>query len=190
MHDLLFAAAGEAQALNHEYIGTEHLLLALLAAPESCGATALGNLRVDLVKTRNRVLAIVHAGKTYQSRPSAALLPLTTRAKTVLALAGEEARSLNHTYTGTEHLLLGLLAEGKGIAAQVLFEAGVALPRARAEVLRIVGVELEPAGNARAEVPTNEAPSRVAVVLEYGNGAVVSKHFATTREAIAFLQTK
>ena len=117
-------------------------------------------------------------------------MPLTSRAKSVLQLAAEEARRLNHSYVGTEHLLLGLLAEGKGVAAGVLFESGVNLPRARAEVIRMLTFESDQVGDATDEVPTNEPPSRVAVVLEYENGAVLSKHFTTTHEAIAFLQTK
>jgi ATP-dependent Clp protease ATP-binding subunit ClpC len=190
MHAILAAAAGEAQALNHEYIGTEHLLLALLAARESCAATALRNLGVDLAKAANRLLSVVQRGRSYDSPNSGALLPLTSRAKKVLELAAEQAGALNHSYVGTEHLLLGLLAEGKGVAANVLFESGVGLASVRAEVLRILGVELDQAGHEMREVPPNEPPSRVAIVLEYKNGAVLSRHFTTTRDAIAFLQAK
>ena len=190
MHDILFAAAGEAQALSQEYIGTEHLLLALVAARESSGATALRQLGVDLDAVGNRVRNIIQRGRSYGGASSRALLPLTSRAKSVLQLAAEEARRLNHSYVGTEHLLLGLLAEGKGVAAGVLFESGVNLPRARAEVIRMLTFESDQVGDATDEVPTNEPPSRVAVVLEYENGAVLSKHFTTTHEAIAFLQTK
>jgi len=190
MNALLGNAAGEAQTLNHEYIGTEHLLLALLAAKESAGATALHNLGVDLKATANRVVAIVHRGSRHLIGSSVALLPFTSRAKKVLDLAAEEARTWNHSYVGTEHLLLGLIAEGKGIAAQVLFEAGVGLAKARAEVLRILGTELEQVRHATDDSPADEAPSRVAVVLGYKNGAVVSQHFTTPREAIAFRETQ
>lgn len=190
MHAILRDAAGEAQALNHEYIGTEHLLLALLAANESCGAAALRNLGVDLKAMVNRMLSVVTRGRPQQSTSSRALLPLTTRAKQVLALAAEEARTLNHSYVGTEHLLLGLVAETKGIAAQVLFEAGVGLANARAEVLAILDTAQEDVRHAAHEAPANEPPSRVALVLEYENGAVISKHFTNTREAIAFLEAQ
>src|SRR3954464_10711935 len=91
MHATLGDAAGEAQALNHEYIGTEHLLLALLAARQGAGATALRKLGVDLDAVANRVLTIVRRGSAWNGGSSGALLPLTSRAKKVLALAGEEA---------------------------------------------------------------------------------------------------
>jgi ATP-dependent Clp protease ATP-binding subunit ClpC len=190
MRALLFDAAGEAQDLNHEYIGTEHLLLALVAARESCGTTALRQLGVDLATMANRVRGIIKRGSGDSHHSSRALLPLTSRAKSVLELAAGHARALNNSYTGTEHLLLGLVAEGKGIAAQVLFESGVDLPKARAEVLRILGTELNRVGDAGDAVPANERPTRVTVVLEFENGATISERFPTTHEAIAFLQTR
>jgi ATP-dependent Clp protease ATP-binding subunit ClpC len=190
MHAILGDAAGEAQALSHEYIGTEHLLLALLAAKESCGATALHNLGVDLKATANRVLTAVQRGRRVISISSAALLPFTSRAKNVLELAAEEARAWNHSHVGTEHLLLGLVAEGKGIAAQVLFEAGVGLANARAAVLAILGTAPDHVTRATKVTPANEQASHVAVVLEYKNGAVVSKHFTTPDDAIAFLEAQ
>jgi ATP-dependent Clp protease ATP-binding subunit ClpC len=191
MHALLGNAAGEAQALNQEYIGTEHLLLALLASKESRGATALHNLGVDFEAVANRLLTLLRRGARRQiAWSSAALLPFTSRAKKVLGLAAEEARALNHAFVGTEHLLLGLVAEEKGVAAQVLFEAGVGLVKARAEVLAILGTGPDHARNLTSNAPANERPSRVAVVLEYQNGAVVSKHFTTTRDAIGFLETQ
>jgi ATP-dependent Clp protease ATP-binding subunit ClpC len=136
----------------------------------------------------NRVLTVVQRGRSQHNASSGALLPLTSRAKKVLELAAEEARAWNHSYVGTEHLLLGLVAEGKGIAAQVLFEAGVGLARARAEVLAILGTQPDHVRDTANEVPANEPPSRVAVVLEYKNGAVVSKHSTTTGDAIGFLE--
>jgi ATP-dependent Clp protease ATP-binding subunit ClpC len=188
LHALLGDAAGEAQSLNHAYIGTEHLLLALLAAKESLGATALRNLGVDLNAATNRVRTIIHAGRPQPHASSGALLPFTSRSKKVLELAAEEARALNHPFVGTEHLLLGLVAEGKGIAAQVLFDAGVAIANARAEVLAVLGTSPAEVGHTVKAVPPNAPPTRIAVVLEYENGAMVSKHFMTTRDAIAFLE--
>ena len=160
------------------------------ASDPEAAATMLRELGVDLDAVANRVRNIIQRGRSVGDASSVALLPLTSRAKSVLQLAAEEARRLNHSYVGTEHLLLGLLAEGKGVAAGVLFESGVNLPRARAEVIRMLTFESDQVGDATDEVPTNEPPSRVAVVLEYENGAVLSKHFTTTHEAIAFLQTK
>src|SRR5437762_1803290 len=115
---------------------------------------------------------------------------LTKRMHDILFSAAGVAQARSQEYIGTEHLLLGVIAEGKGVAAGVLFESGVNLPRARAEVIRMLTFESDQVGDATDKVPTNEPPSRVAVVLEYENGAVLSKHFTTTHEAIAFLQTK
>lgn len=152
--------------------------------------TALRNLGVDLKAAATRVLTVVRRGRTQLHASSAALLPFTSRAKKVLEIAAGEAQALNHSFVGTEHLLLGLVAEEKGVAAQVLFEAGVGLAKARAEVLAILGTASDQVRHATNEVPANERPSRVAVVLEYQNGAVVSKHFTTMRDAIAFLEAQ
>jgi ATP-dependent Clp protease ATP-binding subunit ClpC len=188
MQATLWDAVAQAQALNHEYIGTEHLLLALLAGRDSCGATALRSLGVDLQATTNRVLAIVQRGWGKHDHSSRALLPFTSRAKKVLELGKEEAQTLNHTFIGTEHLLLGMLAEGKGIAAQVLLDSGVDRDKARSQVLAILGTTSDDDRHRANEVPPGEQPAFVRVVLEYMNGAVLSKQFTTTREAAAFLE--
>jgi ATP-dependent Clp protease ATP-binding subunit ClpC len=188
MEATLWDAVGEAQALNHEYIGTEHLLLALLASRQGTGATALRKLGVDLDAVANRVLTIVQRGSGRNDASSGALLPLSSRTKKVLELAREEARALNHRLIGTEHLLLGMLAEGKGIAAQQLSEAGVDLARARAQIVAISGTTSEDDRHRSNEVPAGEQPAFIRVVLEYDNGAVVSKHFTTARDAMAFLE--
>jgi ATP-dependent Clp protease ATP-binding subunit ClpA len=188
MEATLWDAVGEAQALNHEYIGTEHFLIALLRAREGCAATALRRLGVDAQASVKRVLTIVQRGKGENSASSGALLPMTSRAKKVLELARDEARNLDHRLIGTDHLLLGMLAEGKGIAAQVLVDPGVDLDKARAQVIAIRKATSDEDLGRDNDVPVGEQPSTVRVVLEYLNGATVSRQFTTTREATAFLE--
>ena len=185
MQATFWGAVGEAQSLGQEYIGTEHLLLALLAGRVGCGAAALRSLGVDLQAAENRVLAILQRSRGLRSASSGALLPVTSRGKKVLELAKEEARSLDHPLIGTEHLLLGMLVEGKGVAAQVLHESGVDLEKARSRVLTIRETI---ADDDHYAVPADEQPALVRVVLEYVNGAVLSKQFTTAREAAAFLE--
>jgi ATP-dependent Clp protease ATP-binding subunit ClpA len=138
---VLAQARDEAQALRHEYVGTEHILLALIAEGEGIGATIVQNLGADAQGMRDEIITVVRGGPIDYSPRSD--LPYTSRAKKVLELAMSEARELNHSYVGTEHLLLGLLAERKGIAAQVLNDAGITLDKAREETLRILGSETE-----------------------------------------------
>ena len=127
-------AQEEAQRFNHNYIGTEHILLGLVRETDGVAAKVLQNLEVDLNKVRSAVEFIIgRGGKT----PSAEV-GLTPRAKKVIELAVDEARRLNHSYVGTEHLLLGLLREGEGVAGGVLESLGVSLERARAETTRIL----------------------------------------------------
>ena len=134
---VLRMAREEAARLNHEYIGTEHLLLGLIREGEGVAAAVLTNLSADPEEITRRVEAIVKKGKAEQRGDID--LPFTSRAKIVLELAMSEAREFDHSYVGSEHLLLGLLREQKGIAAQVLSDAGVLLDVARAETLRLLG---------------------------------------------------
>jgi ATP-dependent Clp protease ATP-binding subunit ClpC len=137
---VLTMAREEAARLHHEYVGTEHILLGLIREGEGVAATVLQNLNVELEEIQQKIEETVKKGKAGQA--SGPDLPYTSRAKKVLELAMSEARELNHSYVGTEHLLLGLLREEKGIAAQVLTDAGVNLEAARAETLRIRGTEM------------------------------------------------
>jgi hypothetical protein len=133
----LALAREEASRLRHEYVGTEHMLLGIIREGQGVAASVLANLKVDAEVLRDRVLAIVKTGKSdLATGPD---LPYTSRAKKVLELAMTEARELGHNYVGTEHVLLGMLREEKGIAAQVLVSAGVSLASARAEMLAILG---------------------------------------------------
>jgi ATP-dependent Clp protease ATP-binding subunit ClpC len=137
---VLAMAREEAARLHHEYVGTEHILLGLIREGEGVAATVLQNLNVELDEIQQKIEETVKKGKAAQTPGPD--LPYTSRAKKVLELAMSEARELSHSYVGTEHLLLGLLREEKGIAAQVLTDAGVNLDAARAETLRILGTEM------------------------------------------------
>ncbi len=140
---VLQMAREEAARLHHEYVGTEHILLGLIREGEGVAAAVLQNLNVDLEEIQQKIEETVKKGKA--AAAAGPDLPYTSRAKKVLELAMTEARELNHSYVGTEHLLLGLLREEKGIAAQVLADAGVTLEQSRAETLRLLGSDMPPA---------------------------------------------
>ncbi len=143
----------EAQRFNHEYIGTEHILLGLVKEGSGVGATVLKNLDVDIKKLRLEVEKLVKSGPDMVTMGK---LPQTPRAKKVIEYAIEEARSLNHNYVGTEHILLGLLRESEGIAAQVLMNLGLKLEDVRQEVLNLLGAGVDngPAGLGMKMSPT------------------------------------
>ena len=131
---VLSLAQEEAQRFNHNYIGTEHILLGLVRETEGVAARVLSGLTVDLSKVRSAVEFIIGKGE----KPAEGEIGLTPRAKKVVELAVDEARRMNHTYIGTEHLLIGLLREGEGVAAGVLESLGVTLEKVRAETHRIL----------------------------------------------------
>jgi len=133
----------EAQRFNHEYIGTEHILLGLVKEGSGVGANVLKNLDVDIKKLRLEIEKLVKSGPDMVTMGK---LPQTPRAKKVIEFAIEEARSLNHNYVGTEHILLGLLRETEGIAAQVLMNLGLKLEDVRQEVLNLLGAGVEDTG--------------------------------------------
>ena len=141
---VLAMAREEAARLHHEYVGTEHILLGLIREGEGVAAAVLQSLSVDLEEIQQNIEKTVNKGKGGQG--TGPDLPYTSRAKKVLELAMSEARELSHSYVGTEHLLLGLLREEKGIAAQVLTDANVNLEAARAETLRLLGTDVPPTG--------------------------------------------
>ncbi len=131
-------ARQEAQRFNHEYLGTEHILLGLVQEGSGVAANVLKNIGIDLTKIRSEVEKIVKTGPSAQQMGQ---LPFTPRAKKVLELSMEEATNLGHNYIGTEHLLLGLIKENEGIAAQVLLNLGVKLEEVREEVLDFLGAD-------------------------------------------------
>jgi ATP-dependent Clp protease ATP-binding subunit ClpC len=130
----------EAQRFNHEYIGTEHILLGLVKEGSGVAANVLKNLDVDLRKIRLEVEKLVQSGP---EMVTIGKLPQTPRAKKVIEYSMEEARNLNHNYVGTEHILLGLLREQEGVAAQVLMNLGMKLEDVREEVLNLLGHGME-----------------------------------------------
>jgi len=149
----------EAQSFNHEYIGTEHILLGLVKEASGVGANALKNLEIDLHQVRVEVEKLVKSGPDTVTMGK---LPQTPRAKKVIEYAIEEARNLNHDYVGTEHLLLGLLREEEGVAAQVLMNLGLNLEDVREAVLELLGSE---------DGPKAEAPHEPAEESERGGGS-------------------
>src|SRR6266513_2716404 len=131
---VLSLAQEEAQRFQHNYIGTEHLLLGLVREGEGVAAKVLSNLGVELNKVRSAVEFIIGRG----DRIVLGEIGLTPRAKKVIELAVDEARRLNHHYIGTEHLLLGLVREGEGIAAGVLESLGVNLEKVRTQTIQVL----------------------------------------------------
>jgi hypothetical protein len=134
-------AQEEARLLNHNYIGTEHILLGLIHEDEGVAAKALESLGISLEAVRAQVEEIIGQG---QSAPTGHI-PFTPRAKKVLELSLREALALNHNYIGTEHILLGLVREGEGVAAQVLVKLGAGLDRVRQQVVQVLAAGPAPA---------------------------------------------
>ncbi|MBI2857555.1 MAG: AAA family ATPase, partial [Chloroflexi bacterium] len=149
----LSLAQEEAQRFNHSYIDTEHVLLGLVREEDGMAAKVLTNLGVGLTKVRTAVEFIMGRGE----KPSTGELGLTPRAKRVIEFAVDEARRLNHSYIGTEHLLLGLLREGEGVAAGVLESFGVTLERVRAEAVRLLS-QSSPQAHASSK-PSSRTPT-------------------------------
>ena len=155
-------AQEEAQRLGNNYIGTEHILLGIISEGESLAAKVLETLGVNLAKVRQEVEAIVgRGGQTVQQE-----MVFTPRAKRVIELAFEEARQLNHNYIGTEHLLLGLIREGEGVAARVLTNLGVDPAKVRVQTTSLLGAEGQPpAPKGKSKTPTLDAYGRDLTVM-------------------------
>ncbi len=175
-------AQEESRLLNHNYIGTEHLLLGLVHEGEGVAAQALVALDIRLEAVRHEVEQLVGLG---ESAPSGHI-PFTTRAKKVLELALREALQLGHNYIGTEHILLGLVREGEGVAAQVLVKLGADTSRVRQQVIQILagyqatGVASERLGvgaGARAHRPAAPAGAEV---LEHAPDRLVLRRFTVS----------
>jgi len=165
-------AREEAARLHHEYVGTEHILLGVIKEGEGVAATVLTAMNVDLEEIQQRIEDQVKKGKASQA--TGPDLPYTSRAKKVLELAMAEARELNHSYVGTEHLLLGLLREEKGIAAQVLTDANVNLDAARTETLRLLG-SADASSSAQSSAPSAEKSGAVPPAAATAKGEKKSK---------------
>jgi ATP-dependent Clp protease ATP-binding subunit ClpA len=158
--NFLRLAQEEAQRFNHNWIGTEHLLLGLVREDEGVAAKVLGNLGIELNKVRGAVEFIIGRG----DRTVAGDIGLTPRAKKVIELSVDEARRLGHENIGTEHLLLGLIREGEGIAAGVLQSLGISLGKVRSEVMYVLNPSLRFSGTAP---PFQPSPP----VMEFSTGA-------------------
>ncbi|MCD4782042.1 MAG: ATP-dependent Clp protease ATP-binding subunit [Candidatus Omnitrophica bacterium] len=149
-------AKEEARRFNHDYIGTEHLLLGLVREGEGVAAAVLQKLGLDLETIRVEVEKLVQAGSPTQVLGD---IPFTPRSKKALELAAEEARALGHNYIGTEHLLLGLVKEGEGMAFRVLLNLGLDLGKLRNEVMELLGSGIPGYGNQQEPVKSSKTPA-------------------------------
>jgi ATP-dependent Clp protease ATP-binding subunit ClpA len=131
--EVLALARKEADRFHHNFVGTEHLLLGLISLGQGTAVTVLGKMGLDLETVRTEVEKMIGTGPDQKMIGN---IPYTPRVKRVLSLAAKEARAFNHTYVGTEHILLGLLLEGDGVAARVLKNLGVDTEKTRLEILR------------------------------------------------------
>ncbi len=151
---VIILAKEEARRFNHDYIGTEHILLGLVREGEGVAASVLQKMGVSLEKIRLEIEKLVQPGPSTQIIGD---IPFTPRAKKALELAAEEARSLGHNYIGTEHLLLGLIREGEGMASQVLLNLGLDLNTVRNEVMELLGSTLPSFG--ASSIPKTKTPA-------------------------------
>ncbi|MDX5399373.1 MAG: NDP-hexose 4-ketoreductase, partial [Actinomycetes bacterium] len=161
-------AQDEARLLNHNYIGTEHILLGLIHEGEGVASKALEGLDIKLEAVREQVQEIIGQG---QQAPTGHI-PFTPRAKKVLELSLREALQLGHNYIGTEHILLGLIREGEGVAAQVLVKLGADLNRVRQQVIQLIsgyqGKEGAPPAGVTAGGAQEGTPSGSTVFDQFG----------------------
>lgn len=184
---VLQLARSQALQLGHEYVGTEHLLLGICAEGEGVAVAVLRSLNVDVASVVRSVQQVVRPGKAPTDRMD---LPYTSRAKKVLELSMSEARDLAHGTVGTEHLLLGLIREEKGIAAQVLHEHGATIASVRPEVIRLRGDEVRDAGASpapRARHRPRPHPVAITIVVEHADGTLDARKFPTVFHAMTFM---
>jgi ATP-dependent Clp protease ATP-binding subunit ClpC len=183
---VLTGAREQAFALRHEYVGTEHILLALLDGGGVASA-ALEGLGVKRGDVRQKVLDAIQPGRG--DAPRGPDLPYTSRAKKSLEFAMSEARSLHHGYVGTEHLLLGLMREERNIAAQSLAAMGLTVQGVRDEVLRLLGTEM-PEQRAAIEPRVHDdrdQEAAITLVIEHPDGRIEARKFRRSGEAVSFL---
>jgi len=176
---VIILAKEEARRFNHDYIGTEHILLGLIREGEGVAAAVLQKMGISLENIRLEVEKLVQPGPATQIIGD---IPFTPRAKKALELAAEEARSLGHNYIGTEHLLLGLIREGEGIASQVLLNLGMDLSSVRNEVMELLGSALpsfgQQAPQGKSKTPALDAFGRDLTALAKENklDPVIDRH--------------
>src|SRR5438270_10097623 len=163
-------AQEEARTLKHNYIGTEHILLGLLREEEGLAARVLESLDITVERARAQVVRIVGSGEEVTSGQ----IPFTPRAKKVLERALREALSLGHNYIGTEHILLGLIREGEGVAAQVLVKLGADLNRVRQQVIQLLSGYSQGKEAATAGAPAEGTPATSLVLDQFGRNLTQS----------------
>jgi ATP-dependent Clp protease ATP-binding subunit ClpC len=187
----LIKAREDAQRRNHEYVGTEHLLLGLLAEEDAMVMDVLENLAANPMALQQTVEQRLTDGQPGRVKSSTDL-PYTARARVVLDQAIATAHEFGDGYVGTQHLLLGLIRETHGIAAQSLTAAGLTEPRLRREVVRILqGEGVAAMLDDVAAAPTEtQVPLSIAVEVRYGDGTLAKKIFASKDAAIGFLRDK
>lgn len=168
---VLQLARKEADRFNHGYVGTEHILLGLIALGQGVAVSVLQRMNIDLDKVRLEVEKAVGHGPNSKTVGN---VPYTPRVKKVLSLAGDEARALSHSYVGTEHLLLGLLREGEGVASRVLRNLNVDLSKSRDEIMKELDPNFDPSDEPMASSESGEGPNLT------GEGAAESKTPALT----------
>jgi predicted ArsR family transcriptional regulator len=177
-------ANDEAVGLQHEYIGTEHLLLGLVRQGDDVAADVLKNLGVDRDKIRAEVQKLIISGPVAVTQRRR---PMTPRTKHALKNALLEAKELQHEYMGTEHILLGLIREDEGVAAQIMLNLGLTLSQVREEVMRILRTQTEDAAEALIRRFKGEMPSGIAIgelaELLHANPPDVQRLFMASRAA-------
>lgn len=173
-------AREEAGGLNHEYVGTEHILLGLLRETKGVVADVMKSLAIDVEKTRQSLIDVLKKGRGFATGPD---LPYTSRGKKTLELAMAQAREWGHTYVGAEHLLVGLVREQGGIGAQVLAQAGVTIDNVRAATLKCLGEE----NLAESAAKSPNAVRSVVVEIHLHDGTTVRRTFEDSREAVEYL---
>lgn len=174
----LAQAREEAAALNHEYVGTEHMLLGLLHEKKGVVADVMQSLSLDVEKTRQSLIAVLKKGRGFATGPD---LPYTSRGKKTLEQAMAQAREWGHSYVGAEHLLVGLVREQNGIAAQVLAQAGVTIDNVRAATVTCLGDDLAPPPALPSDVRS------VVVEVHLNDGTTLRRTFIDRREAVEYL---
>jgi len=187
----LIRARDEAQRRQHESVGTEHLLLGLLTEEDALVMDVLENLGANPMALQQAVEAVVTDGKPDRVR-TIPDLPYTPRARVVLDQAIATAHEFGDGYVGTQHLLLGLMREKHGIAAQTLTAAGLTEPKLRREIVRLLQGEGVAAmlDDVPAELTDTQVPLSIAVELRYEDGTLAKKIFANKDAAIGFLRDK
>src|SRR5437762_2696630 len=162
---VLQLARKEADRFNHNYVGTEHLLLGLIKLGQGVAVNVLQKMGLDLETVRMEVEKQVGSGPETKMVGN---IPYTPRVKKVLALAGKEAKALNHSYVGTEHILLGLLREGEGVAARVLKSLEVDINRTREEIQKELDPNFMPADSDESDAPTTKKDVKTPALRAFG----------------------